>query len=414
MKVFPRVGASLLVLGVLGSALVGFAPQAMASSTSDEQAFFSDLNAVRSSNGVAPLAIDYRLTAVAEGWSSHMAAVGNISHNPNLSSQVPQPWLWVGENVGMGSSEPVLNQAFINSPEHFANMVNSHYNAVGVGVVYGGGLVWVTVDFEQEPSPPPANPADIGASGPASPCLLVATDGGVFAFGGAPFYGSMGGQHLNQPIVGMASTADGRGYWLVASDGGIFAFGDARFFGSTGSIHLNQPIVGMAPTPTGTGYWLVARDGGMFAFGDARFFGSTGSIHLNQPIVGMASTPGNAGYWLVASDGGIFAFGNAAFYGSTGSTGLGGSVVGMAASPTGHGYVLAVSDGATFAFGDAATFGSVTGLLNGVVGIAALPGGGGYNLATSNGLAVTLDTLGRGLSSTGALSQPIVAITSLL
>jgi hypothetical protein len=32
----------------------------------------------------------------------------------------------------------------------------------------------------------------------------------------------------------------------VASDGGIFAFGDAPFYGSTGSLTLNKPIVGMA------------------------------------------------------------------------------------------------------------------------------------------------------------------------
>src|SRR5688500_11372321 len=59
----------------------------------------------------------------------------------------------------------------------------------------------------------------------------------------------------------------GDGYWTVASDGGIFAFGDAQFFGSTGSLRLNQPIVGMAATPFLEGYWFVARDGGIFAFG---------------------------------------------------------------------------------------------------------------------------------------------------
>ena len=42
----------------------------------------------------------------------------------------------------------------------------------------------------------------------------------------------------------MAATPDGRGYWLVASDGGIFAFGDAGFYGSTGDLTLNRPIVG--------------------------------------------------------------------------------------------------------------------------------------------------------------------------
>ena len=43
----------------------------------------------------------------------------------------------------------------------------------------------------------------------------------------------------------------GGGYWLVASDGGIFAFGDAGFYGSTGGVVLNRPIVGMAATPDG-------------------------------------------------------------------------------------------------------------------------------------------------------------------
>ncbi|MHB8288931.1 MAG: hypothetical protein ACYDEY_06790, partial [Acidimicrobiales bacterium] len=54
-----------------------------------------------------------------------------------------------------------------------------------------------------------------------------------------------GGRHLNAPIVGMASTPDGGGYWFVAADGGIFSFGNAKFYGSMGGRHLNAPIVGM-------------------------------------------------------------------------------------------------------------------------------------------------------------------------
>ncbi|HVX22089.1 MAG TPA: HtaA domain-containing protein [Acidimicrobiales bacterium] len=79
----------------------------------------------------------------------------------------------------------------------------------------------------------------------------------------------------------------GTGYYEVASDGGIFAYGDAAFYGSTGAMTLNKPIVGMAATPDGKGYWLVASDGGIFAYGDAAFYGSTGSMTLNKPIVGM-------------------------------------------------------------------------------------------------------------------------------
>ena len=72
----------------------------------------------------------------------------------------------------------------------------------------------------------------------------------------------------------MAATPDGKGYWLVASDGGIFTYGDAAFYGSTGGLTLNRPIVAMAATPDGKGYWLVASDGGIFTYGDAAYYGS--------------------------------------------------------------------------------------------------------------------------------------------
>ena len=80
-----------------------------------------------------------------------------------------------------------------------------------------------------------------------------------------------------------------RGYWEVASDGGIFSFGDAGFYGSMGGTPLNKPVVGIAPTPDGKGYWEVASDGGIFGFGDAGFYGSMGGTPLNKPVVGIAA-----------------------------------------------------------------------------------------------------------------------------
>jgi hypothetical protein len=217
--------------------------------------------------------------------------------------------------------------------------------------------------------------------------FLAARDGGVFAYGTASFHGSMGGQHLNAPVVGMAPTPDGQGYWLVASDGGVFAFGDAAFFGSMGGHHLNAPVVGMAPTPDGQGYWLVASDGGVFAFGDASFAGSMGGALLNAPVVGMAAAP-SGGYWLVAGDGGIFSFGSG-FYGSAGSLHLVSAVTGMAASADGRGYWLVAGDGGVFSYGDATYQGSAPGqgILGqpGVVGMTATPSGQGYWLTGSNG-----------------------------
>ena len=128
---------------------------------------------------------------------------------------------------------------------------------------------------------------------------FVASDNGVHTFSSGVTLATIGRQTITatDPVTPSITGTSGpitvsaaaRPYWLVASDGGIFAFGDATFYGSTGATHLNEPIVGMAPTADGKGYWLVASDGGIFAFGDAVFSGSTGDRTLNEPIVGMAA-----------------------------------------------------------------------------------------------------------------------------
>jgi hypothetical protein len=128
---------------------------------------------------------------------------------------------------------------------------------------------------------------------------MAAADGGVFSFGGAQFYGSMGGRPLNLPIVAMAETPDHRGYWLFAGDGGVFSFGDAQFYGSVPGIlgpegrKLNGPIVAVEATPDGKGYRMFASDGGVFDFGDAAFEGSLPGIGVvpNKPVVGAVSVP---------------------------------------------------------------------------------------------------------------------------
>jgi hypothetical protein len=255
-----------------------------------------------------------------------------------------------------------------------------------------------------------ATPAAASSSVPAY--WLASANGGVYSFGGAPFFGSAGNLALQKPIVGMAATPDKGGYWLVASDGGVFTYGDAGFFGSTGAIRLNQPIVGMAPTPDGGGYWLVAADGGIFTFGDAAFYGSTGAMRLNQPIVGMAPTPDGNGYWLVASDGGIFTFGDAKFYGSTGAITLNEPITGMIAGPGGAGYVLVASDGGTFTFGTAPFYGSLGGvpLKNPITAAATTPGDTGYWFSDTVGEVSAFGRASYYGSAPPAIGAPVVSM----
>ena len=87
----------------------------------------------------------------------------------------------------------------------------------------------------------------------------------------------------------------------MASDGGIFSFGDAKFYGSTGAMSLNRPIVGMAATATGRGYWLAGSDGGVFSFGNARPHGSLGRDALSRNIVAIDGALGSRGYLLVTA-----------------------------------------------------------------------------------------------------------------
>ncbi|HEX5267771.1 MAG TPA: hypothetical protein VFW24_13455 [Acidimicrobiales bacterium] len=161
-------------------------------------------------------------------------------------------------------------------------------------------------------------------------------------------------------LVNQAPGAASTGYWLVSSDGGVFSYGTAGFFGSAGALHLRASIVGMASTPDGRGYWLVASDGGVFTYGDARFAGSAGSLPLSAPITGMAAAPDGAGYWLVAADGGVFGYGSAGFHGSAASSGDR-LVRALAAGPGGAGYWLADAAGIVYGYGDAPVSGSPAG-----------------------------------------------------
>jgi hypothetical protein len=208
--------------------------------------------------------------------------------------------------------------------------------------------------FPTNPKPAPNANANRGY-------WAVDNAGNVYAYGGAPFYGSRRPGPAATAVVDLAPTATGKGYWVVDTRGVVTAFGDAVDYGDMEGVALNGPVAGMTPTGTGKGYWLLGRDGGIFSFGDAQFWGSMGGVRLNAAVISMASTPSGRGYWLLGSDGGIFSFGDAQFRGSTGGMKLAKPIVGIANTGSGGGYWLLGSDGGVFAFGDATFKGSVPG-----------------------------------------------------
>jgi hypothetical protein len=230
---------------------------------------------------------------------------------------------------------------------------------------------------------------------------LVGSDGGIFTFGSAPFYGSTGSLTLVRPVVGMTLTADRAGYWLVASDGGIFTFGDAGFFGSLPGMgyapaqsagngkKLNAPIVGMVPSFDGGGYFLVGADGGVFAFGDAKFEGSCPGIGgcSGVAVTVMPDASGN-GYWLVTATGNVYAFGDATTFGQPGPQSS--PVTSATRTPNGMGYWILFANGTVDAFGDATSFGGPVNQLGGsATAIFATADGQGYWVTSATGAIYT-------------------------
>lgn len=254
---------------------------------------------------------------------------------------------------------------------------------------------------------------------------VVNRAGGVGAGGGAPELGGLARHmRLSEPVVGMAATPDGKGYWLATAGGNVFNFGDARLFGRAAPAEVQRVghMVGMAATIDGKGYWLVSSQGRVLNFGDARPFGSLRLAQLvaaDMSVTGITATPQGGGYWVVGSNGRIFCFGDAHCYSR--HTAAAPKVVGLAPTPAGKGYWLATSTGQVLAFGDAplrrsagragvnAPGGRGRARMDlarapgaPVVGIAASRTGAGYWLANGNG-----STLGFGRPAAAATAQDL-------
>lgn len=138
---------STLILGALVAGFIAVSAPAASALSSVESCFYKATNAERSSRGIKTLALYSDLTANARQHSQDMAEDGTIYHNSRLGSQIGGNWWALGENVGMGPDCNSIQDAFMASPGHKANIIDKDYNQVGVGVVIKDDTVYVTVVF---------------------------------------------------------------------------------------------------------------------------------------------------------------------------------------------------------------------------------------------------------------------------
>ena len=103
------------------------------------------------------------------------------------------------------------------------------------------------------------------------PGIYFAPDGRVYTRGEITFCGGVADRELQAPIVVGLLTRSRQGYWLVGADGGVFAFGDAKFYGSLGHAPADYNV-----------NWKPAKWKGSFTFADAKPF-------LTQPEITVVS-----------------------------------------------------------------------------------------------------------------------------
>jgi len=141
---------------------------------------FALINQVRAESALHPLAAQAVLTAIARTQAAAMAARGRIYHNPNLAADANAAGLWwtqLGENVGVGPDVSTIHDAFLASPHHRDNILNSAYNAIGVGVVPGtgneSGQIFVSHVFGRLLAAPPPSPPRQASTPTPTPNVLV-------------------------------------------------------------------------------------------------------------------------------------------------------------------------------------------------------------------------------------------------
>jgi uncharacterized protein YkwD len=113
----------------------------------------ADINKARRNQGLRPLTVIAGATDVARRWSWQLAKTQILSHNPQIISDITHSgssaWTMIAENVGEGPADSPsgLFQAYMNSPEHRANILDRGARYLGVGTVERNGIAWNTLDF---------------------------------------------------------------------------------------------------------------------------------------------------------------------------------------------------------------------------------------------------------------------------
>jgi len=130
-------------------------PTATTGTAANEKLAFDLLNADRAKNGLAPLKLNSQLTKLGENYAKDMIQRNFFAHtDPDGKSPFDRmanagiSYKSAGENLAINTNVTTAETAFMNSSGHRANILNSSYTDVGVGVAYDSkGSAYVVQEF---------------------------------------------------------------------------------------------------------------------------------------------------------------------------------------------------------------------------------------------------------------------------
>lgn len=160
----PNVLMKINVLGgtaVVPESIVDLVNSSIGNSTASSVRFLADkqsmldlINQERSKIGVAPLKFEEKLQKMAQAKSDDMVANSYFDHNsPTYGSPFEMMKAFgivyqsAGENLAGNVSVQAAHTALMNSPGHKANILNSSYNHIGIGITIGPHGLIIAQDF---------------------------------------------------------------------------------------------------------------------------------------------------------------------------------------------------------------------------------------------------------------------------
>ena len=150
MRIVIRAAVLVMDISVI------LAAQTQTGSRAAEQQLFVSVNQTRKAQGLPDLKWNETLAVAARRHASLMAQHGSAEHGyagePALASRVTKAgehFVWLAENVIQGTSAEGVQEGFLKSANHRANMLDSDMDSIGVGVVERNGQLFAVEDFSK-------------------------------------------------------------------------------------------------------------------------------------------------------------------------------------------------------------------------------------------------------------------------